>query len=342
MRTDDCIAALAHAEAWRVRPITDSAELDALAEAGRALPVLHLSRGSRPGEYRVSGAGHAGHDNEPRMALLAHALERRVLPLVDPACDVSGAYRVELHDSYAYLPNAQDYENCFTFSRPITARAASVALLPDPFHWGDYGGLLRVRDAVPWEAKADAMFFCGSTTGDRRPAHNARIRACLWAQDRVPATDARFVITNVVQMDVARALAEVPRLAQVLSHPVAVEDHFRWRYLVNIAGNTACWSRVPMILNSRSLLLDLRRLDASSPPPDVMWYSPALRDGTHYVGADSLEDLVSRLHACRAAQAACRDMTRNAGLFVQDFLNREAPAAYTARLLEACAERHRA
>ncbi len=136
-------------------------------------------------------------------------------------------------------------------------------------------------------------------------------------------------ITQLVQMAPAAALASEPRLPLVLGPYAPLEEHFAYRYQVNLRGNTACWSRVPMVLASRSLLLDLRHDDAC-------WYAPALREGTHYVGVDSLPGLEAARLRCEAeGHAACEARVAAANRFAAEFLTGAAAAAYAAQLLAA-------
>ena len=330
MHPVDAISHVAHAEARRFRPICDPDEMVELAESGKALPFVRVARGA-DGRLVAEGRGHDGHDNAMRMPFLCDFLTRRVLPLVDPEIDVRGMYRVELHDAYSYLPDRSAHENALGFARPKGARE-SVALMPDPFHMEDFGGLLSVKDRVPWESKAPVMFFAGTTTGDRDPLKNERIKACVWSLSHREV--ARFYITNIAQMEAASALQAVPSLHSVLHAPVLVEDHHRYRYQVNIAGNTACWSRVPMVMSSSCLMLNMRQ-------PDVMWYSPLLSNCVHFVGASDLDDLLKKRAYCESNSAWCKHVTENARRFVGSFLGSTQAASYMLQLLEASASHAR-
>lgn len=335
MNTAEVVAHLAQAEAPRLRAVTDPAELAALAEAGHALPYVTVARDATTGGRVATGHGHIGHDNEPRMAFLTAWLQERVLPFVDPGVNVNGAYRVELHDSYSYLPDRRAHHNALTFARPCGS-PDRVALLPDPYLMADYGGMLSGPDAVddvPWAAKRPTMFFAGTTTGDRDAARNARVRACVWSLSRPDI--ARFHITHVAQMTLVDALARAPRLAEVLRPRVSHREHFDHRYQVNIVGNTACWSRVPMVMASGSLLLQLEHAD-------MMWYYPMLKEGTHFRLARDLDALPALHRACEAAPLDCQRIARNANEFVSSVLTSAMAAMYTVRLLESASHAGRA
>ena len=329
---------IARSEARRVRPITDEEELGRLdAEAGRCVPVLDVSRDAR-GRLAASGRLRCGsHDNADRLPFMVDWLNRCVLPLVEPeaAPDVCGAWRVELHDSYSYLPERRGYREVLTFGRAPDAAERRVALLPDPYHIGDFGGLLRKARtgpaAVPWAAREPTLFFAGTTTGDRDPSRNERVRACVWALDDAPAGVACMHITNVAQMtahDISNAWGE-RRTRGILAAPAPVHDHFRYRYQANIVGNTACWSRLPMVMSSGSLLVHVRHADA-------VWYYPLLREREHYVAADSVDgaDLL-RAHAwCRANDAECERIAASAAALAGQLFAPSTAASYAATLLQ--------
>ena len=328
------IAYLADAEARLVRPVRE-------AEAAAAgLPYFCIAR-EGGSQWRVTGHGHVGHDNAPRMPFLCRWLERDVLRLVDAEADVGGCYRVELHDSYSYLPRcpaltdstASLWDNAMTFARPAGAREAA-ALLPDPYQIQGYGGTLEVVDEVPWAAKRPTLFFAGTTTGDRDPQRNARIRAAVWALGQPPDV-ARIRITQIAQMRAEHACAVVPRLRECLDRWVPLAEHHQYRYQVNLVGNTACWSRVPQALASHSVLLNVRH-------PDALWYYPLLREGTHLLAVDGLDELPRlRDELERGDPARPQRIADAANRFVDDFLRPHHAAIYTAHLLEACAWRGR-
>ena len=329
MDADEARAYLAQTEGAHVRPIRDP---EGDERQGAEAPAIRVPwfRIGRDAMGRLVASGHAfvGHDNEPRMPFLVQWLQRRVLPLVDAEADVTGCYRVELHDSYSYLPTRGMYDNVLTFARPQGARER-VGLIPDPYQVAAYGGATDVPDGVRWEAKHPTLFFAGATTGARDPAVNARIRACLWSLQQ-PTDVAHMRITSVVQMPPDLVRRAVPRLDDILAPHVPLQDHHLHRYQVNIVGNTACWSRVPMVMASRSVLFHVRH-------PDGLWYYPLLRDGEHYVGVDSLDALLGARRRCEADPRGCARMADAANAFVRQQLQPRHADTYMAQFLEAAA-----
>jgi hypothetical protein len=343
MDTASCATYIARSEARRVRPVRDVEALDEMdAELGRKLPAFRIVAGpdSTGGALVAEPLPHRDprHDNAPRLAQLCSFLNTRVLNMIESgaAASMAGLYRVELHDSYSYLPGRRHYRNVFSFGRGLDAPERDVALLPDPYHMGNFGNGHLVdtasADPVRWQDKDPILFFAGTTTGDRDPSLNARCRACAWAANH--ADKARMHITNVAQMKVEDIVRAYPGdLTRAMFHaPFSIDDHFRYRYVANIVGNTACWSRVPMIMSSGSVMVHVRHTDAS-------WYYPLLREGRHYVGAESVDghDLLRAIAFCRSYDKQCRAMVTEANALSRDLFGSAALAAtYAAELFQEC------
>jgi hypothetical protein len=340
MDTATAISLLARGEARRIKPVggCDSASelnriLDEMdAPLGRRLPAFTISS-----DMKATPLTHRdpGHDNAPRLIRLCDFLNRSVLPLVDPEAGLRGTFRVELHDSYTYLPMRDAYSNVFSFGRAIDAQERFVALLPDPYHMDAFGGLVSEAstDPVAWGDKLPKLFFAGTTTGDRNAAGNERLRACAWGASRPDLADMR--ITQIAQMSIESITkAYTPQLTTaMLGAHAPLDTHFKYKYVLNVVGNTACWSRVPMILSTRSLMVHARHAD-------VAWYYPLLREGRHYVAADSVNgpDLERALQFCKSYDRQCKDMVREANVLSRQLFSSAAPAAaYAAELFTECA-----
>lgn len=323
---------LASAEARRVRKFRDGdeEEEDRADRDLPAVPLLHVSRdaGHRT-SWKVASSGDRGHPNEARMPFIREWLERDVLRVGEQQPeeqDFSGTYRIQLHDSCTYLPRAADFRDILSFCRSTSSACASIATFPDPYQASGFvlgGSPDAWRDEVPWEAKRPTVTFAGSSTGHTDPSKNARVLACLWALDHPRETD--FRISALVQMrpyDVCRQ----PRVREVLAPHVSPHVQFRHRFIANIVGNTACWSRVPMVLGSKSVMFHL-------PHEDAAWYYPAMRAGVHYVDCGSLDGVLLARQGCLSDDAGCRRMTAEANLFSARYLTRGAAVQYARCLL---------
>lgn len=308
-------------------------------QRSETLPNLLWARGEE---------GFKNHDNAPRMPFVCSFLNLFVLPCLSP--QASNALKrkqfipIELHDtckdSIGNVNNNNNgdsrdshlndsYKNTWVFSRDRAHE--SPVLIPDPYQMSNYGGMLdRIDDRVPWANKIPKMFFSGTTTGDRDPKKNERIQRCIWSLDNREISE--FYITHVAQMDVRHALSEVPRLSRAIQKRFPEDHHTKYRIAANIAGNTCSWSRIPAVMCTKSVLFDFEH-------PDVEWYSPALKDGVHYVNIDrergsSLRD---RFHYYVSDENKSRFITDNANSFVREYMRSIHAAQYMRHLIESSA-----
>lgn len=121
--------------------------------------------------------------------------------------------------------------------------------------------------------------------------------------------------------------AAEPRCDEFMRDPLPHTACFEYRANVNLPGNTCSWSRVPLVLGSRSLLFDLAHAD-------MAWYYPALQEGTHYVGFAALDALPAKFAAAMADPVRCQVMTDNANRFCSAFAMSNHAAQYWKHLLE--------
>ncbi len=335
------IAHLARSEARNIvrRPLVhDAAEL---ASIDRTIPLFCIKR-DQAGKYACGFVG--GFSGDYTAAYRAPAYERffqaAVLPNVDREVDVSGLYHLELHDSASAAAIATTGgHGALTFGKDLRARGAgrSRALLPDyyqvlSFNRGpDVPSFIDLADKLdrkPFEAKKAKVLFAGTTTGDLDPLKNQRVEACRWARRVDPLREKyELYLTSCRQIDPAVLRAKVPEVDHVMREFVPEEAHFDYRYVLNICGNTYCWSRAPMILSGRSLMVNLNDAQGG-------WYYPLLRANTHFVGIDSIEQLPKALEACEANPATCKQIIGNANTFVKQYCSLAAAALYTKFLLE--------
>lgn len=318
----DTIQQLASKEAGRIRKFRDVEEEgeDRSDRDLPAVPLLHISREPyQKRTWRVRASGHTSHPNEGRMQFICNWITSDVLN-DEPQGDPSGTYRMELHDSCTYLPRANEYRDVLSFCRGSLSQ--SVAMFPDPYQAA--GSTSPVSDRIPWASKRSKVLFAGSTTGSREPETNARIDACLWSLDHPLETD--FRITSIVQMSPFEAHRRIPRMPQILAPVVSLDVHHHHRFIMNIVGNTACWSRVPMVMRSGSVLLHM-------PHDDMTWYQPLMTSGKHYVECVTHDQILERRETLLHDPSLCASITSAANAFHDGYMTRQAASCYARRLL---------
>lgn len=320
MERTDAIIYLARQEARKYRFVTKEEDIN------QTLPYFEISKND-VGKYDVKGYNYKGHDNEPRMGFLTNYIKNNVIPNMDPSLNPCGFYNVELHDSYAHLENKKDYTNCLTFSK--NRNDHHVMLLPDLYNISGYGGLLSLKDPYSWEQKKDKIGFFGTTTGNRDPRKNERIQMALWSVHHRDISD--IYITHVAQMTVSEIQQAIPNFSQI-THPHVPElQQYQYKFLLNINGNTCCWNRMPMILNSSSLCLNM-------PSADMSFYYPLLHHKTHFVQCQSTDDIERQYTYYMHNPKETLFITQNANQFVKETLSANHALLYTVHLFEEMAE----
>lgn len=340
MRNTDLIHFLAGQEGRRLRswPHVHDEDPESSLPPPRTVSWIDVQKNPLNGRLRAVGRGHSGHDNAGRMPVVCSFFDNLVLPYLGPETAAGIAdrtYAIELHDTYTYLDRPEErmirddsewdrhYGNVMVFSRDRFH--AHPVLVPDPYQMTNFGGALDVMmDTVPWQNKAEKMFFAGTTTGNRDPRKNERIKKCVWSLNHRDVAD--FYITHVAQMDPRKALAAVPDLSRVYMKRFAQDHHTNYRIAVNIAGNTCSWSRIPMIMKTRSVLFDFYTRD-------TQWYGPAMQDGLHYVSVE-LDNVLQKFETYRRDEARCNSMCDAANNFVASFTRSVHAAEYMKHLLE--------
>jgi len=296
----------------RLKPIETPEELK------KGVPWFRIQ-----GREVTSFGGHIGHDNADRLPFFTQYLTTNVLPHVEALAKLDGYYNIELHDTYSYLKNGIDYRNCLTWSKRKEDR--DVILLPDLYHICNFGDKLQKHvDTLDWASKpCDRIGFWGTTTGERDPKKNERLKMCDWSVDH-PETE--FYITKVAQMDAKDVQTAYPRFDEFSSASISPETMFDYKFLLDIPGNTCSWDRVPLVLNSKSLLFKM-------PCRDMCFYYPLLHSGTHFASVNTFNMLNQRKFYLSNPRIA-RFMTECANKFATDFLHARHALMYTVGLFE--------
>lgn len=138
---------------------------------------------------------------------------------------------------------------CFT--RP---KSMSGILIPNiDFFTGHMKTYFDIaRSAKPGDI--NRSIFCGASTGPLK--NNTRIEYCLWSLDQ---PEHEGYITHLVQHSLMDFYNEYPAIKSVLTPYKSLQDQLRYDTLVNIDGNTLCWSRLYWQIASSSLPVYVNR-----------------------------------------------------------------------------------
>lgn len=329
------------------REMYDAFECAENADHSRTFP-MYIVRDA--GRYRVTCEPPEDKLQAMRSEQVCSYLQDTVLPYLQDF-ELSGVYPISFEDECS-LPGV------LAFSRPATARSV---LLPDCYQMTDYEdyfskmalnaiareGAVCAEDAEgdavaaegfafvekTFESKTPKMVFAGASTGDRDPARNERVAACMWSVDNRDISD--FYITDAVQMK-ENALENhlgPDLLRSVTRDYMPVPDQLDYRYVVSIDGNTAAWDRPVWAMRSNSVLFRLRSGYLCDTPEKVCWYYPLMRADEHYTDVPSLDYMRQTFTFVNSNPKIADYITANANQFANRFcFSRNAHVGYTARL----------
>lgn len=168
----------------------------------------------------------------------------------------------------------------FAFAKRISAK--NVVLFPD------FEMLWEVQDSTKnwinhsikwskkyfWDAKKNCAFFRGASTGRFDPTlsdfGNDRVRAVIFSQNNPQLLNAAFHV--VYQQEIKDLLASI-------NSPIIgahIHDHYKYKYLLDIDGNSCTYSRCRWILLSNSVLIKVIS-------QNNQWYYKALKPWVHFI-----------------------------------------------------------
>jgi len=234
------------------------------------------------GKYDIECFNHYGHDNEPRMEYVTQYFKRNVFPNIDRDYNITGYYRIELHDSFSYLENNSDYKDVLSFGGVLNDKEQGI-MIPDAYMMGDWGNQLQhFKDPFEWESKKQKIIWVGTTTGNRDPLKNDRINTCIWSLDKRNYCD--FYITKIAQMDFKEIENKITTsiTQQILRNPIDIAQQLEYRYHLTMDGNASPWNVFEYLSNS---------LIFKKTSNNMLWYYPLLQHEKHYVEIPNNESI---------------------------------------------------
>jgi hypothetical protein len=167
-------------------------------------------------------------------------------------------------------------------------------LIPDPFFLGT-GGYQEFKDDldakwVPWDDRERRAMWRGSTTGLETNGWRSlpRIRLCEIAKTRPDILDAG--ITGGISLSDATAGQQLRDMGLLNSY-VPAKDFQKYRYQIDIDGNTNSWSGLLTKLLTGSPVLKVQ-----SPMGWRQWYYDRLKPWVNYIPvAEDMSDLIEKV-----------------------------------------------
>jgi hypothetical protein len=197
-------------------------------------------------------------------------------------------------------------------------------LIPDLYAMTNYDNRLSFKDNISYENKYKKAIFIGSSTGSSTVELNERLHMCN--KYRNDSTIHCF-INNLCQVSEESTKEIYPNYNDFITTSMTIENQCKYRYIINIDGNTTAWDRVPWILNSNSVLL-------MKNSKNKCWYTDFLIPNIHYIPFDNDTDL----EAIVSSDEDRTDIIRNANQFVKDYLTHDKHIFYMKCLLQSISD----
>ena len=152
-------------------------------------------------------------------------------------------------------------------------------LIPDIYYLTRNGYKDSKIDILPWVQKKNVMFWRGSSTGGNISWDNwktiPRIRLVMMSNETPDTLDAK--ITDVVQIkDNTKGLKEYLEHKGFVSDRIPFTEFHRYKYLINIDGNSCAWDSMFLKLKSNSVVFHVDN-------DNIQWYYDRLIPWKHYI-----------------------------------------------------------
>ena len=135
-------------------------------------------------------------------------------------------------------------------------------LIPDPHFINTIGIIKGIKKSdIPVDQKTPYATFAGSDTGIHMCVEkNQRVQFCHQNQDN---KNNLFKITNFCQID--RKQFEDFDISPIKSNTISFQEQLKYKYILNINGNSTAWDRLLWVMASNSICIFLK--------PEVRQYS---------------------------------------------------------------------
>jgi hypothetical protein len=200
----------------------------------------------------------------------------------------------------------------FSGSVGFCTRRADAFLIPDYYFIVSHGyETIRnffLQNPIPWDLRHPIALWRGSTTGDpnlppERWRELPRVRLCALARSAASKKLIDACITEITQVNDSAAIAEITNSGYLASY-VPPHDFPKWKYQIDIDGNTNSWPGLFVKLLTGSVVLKV-----ASPRGYRQWYYDKLKPWINYVPVSSdLSDLPDRLEWLRAHDDIAREI----------------------------------
>lgn len=218
------------------------------------------------------------------------------------------------HDSISSYPMGGPI---LTFAKKYNS--SDGILIPDCEALSDYRGQFSYEklQEYPWKNKERKAFWRGSSSGGGYTKENwnlfPRAILTLLSIKKPHLLDAKF--TGIVQCE--PGVYEIFSQNHLIGDYTSVSDHLKYRYLIDVDGNTCTYPRCYWILLSNSLLL-------KQVSNDIQWFYGGLIPYKHYIPLKiDLTDTFEKIQWAKNNDVKAEKISKNATKFARESLSRD-------------------
>lgn len=239
---------------------------------------------------------------------------------------------------------------CPIFAFATKGPGRNVILMPDPtaLDETDRGYITKTIQQegrhFEWSKKRESIFWRGSPTGPApeeedliqdRWESSPRFHLVQLALAHPALIDAGFILPVCTQTAPLRwpyttiGATYSPLLASKFKTVPSVhpKDHLAYKYLLDIDGNSCCYSRTYWILLSNSLML-------KQVTDNRQWFYKGLQPYHQFVPVEqNLSDLFEKLEWCKSHDREARNIAKNGTVFALQYLQYDSNMQFLKELL---------
>ena len=242
--------------------------------------------------------------------------QNTVLQFINDSCklldkSINIVINIGLHDSYS--------SNLGILIFSSKGNTNNICI-PDLYAMCEYSGKLNIEDNVEFENKKNKAIFIGAENGnDIYVKYNKRINLCnnYINNNNIKCYINKIYSTNDIKL-------EYPNYESFMHNGMTIQEQLKYKYIINVDGNTCAWDRLPWILNSKSLCLKKKSHDTS-------WYYDFMVKDEHYVEFDDDSEVETIINTISTNE--CKRIIKNANKFCDDYLKKKSQMTYMAKLL---------
>ncbi len=204
-------------------------------------------------------------------------------------------------------------------------------LIPDETEEDTYDQATLISQICPWEKKISRAYFRGATTGA------AFIRETLMKLPRVRLAQISKENPNIVDAKFSKILTnhfkdgKALELFYINFNIVPFEETgnvVRYRYGIDVDGNTNGWKRCRYILSSNTLCIKHKS-------PYIQWFYSLLKPNEHYLEVErDFSDLIEKIKWAEKNTAACLKMIQNSSQLAKAIFSKSAQREYLYQTLK--------